>query len=44
MAAYSVGHLGNDLCAAMWFFYLSWYMKNVVKLDATAAGACLLSG
>lgn len=44
IAAYSVGHLGNDLCAAMWFFYLSWYLKRVVNLDATLAGGCLLSG
>ncbi len=33
LAAYSVGHFSNDLCAAMWFFYLSWYLTRVVKLD-----------
>lgn len=27
VAAYSVGHFFNDLCAAMWFVYLLWYLK-----------------
>ena len=27
VAAYSVGHFNNDLCAAMWFVYLSWYIN-----------------
>ena len=30
VAAYAVGHFNNDLCAAMWFVYLSWYVKDVV--------------
>lgn len=30
--AYSVGHFNNDLCASMWFIYLSYYLLNVVKL------------
>ena len=42
--AYSIGHLCNDLCAAMWFFYLSWYLNKVVKLDQTTTAACGLSG
>jgi hypothetical protein len=42
--AYSVGHFNNDLCAAQWFVYLSWYIKNVVNLTATVTGLCLLSG
>ena len=44
VAAYSVGHFNNDLCAAMWFVYLSWYIKDVVKLDPTLTASCLLSG
>ena len=44
VAAYSVGHFFNDLCAAMWFVYLLWYLKSVVGLSATVAGSCLLSG
>ena len=27
---YSVGHFQNDLCAACWFNYLLYFMKNVV--------------
>ena len=33
LAAYSVGHFANDLCASMWFIYLSYYLLNVVKLS-----------
>lgn len=32
LAAYSVGHFANDLCASMWFIYLSYYLLNVVGL------------
>ena len=42
--AYSVGHFNNDLCASMWFVYLTWYLNKVVKLDPTITGLCLLSG
>mgnify|MGYP000845258060 CR=1 FL=1 len=42
--AYSIGHFNNDLCAAQWFVYLSWYINKVVKLDANLTGLCLLSG
>jgi hypothetical protein len=28
--AYSVGHFNNDLCASMWFIYLTWYVANIV--------------
>ena len=30
--AYSVGHLNNDLCAAIWFNYLTYYVNKVVGL------------
>ena len=43
-AAYAVGHLCNDLIAAMWFFYISWYLNKVVLLDKTTTAACGLSG
>ena len=42
--AYSVGHFNNDLCAAQWFVYLSWYINKVVGLDPNLTGLCLLSG
>lgn len=31
--AYSVGHVFNDLCASMWFVYLTWYINTVVGLS-----------
>lgn len=44
LAAYSVGHFCNDLCAAMWFMFLSWYLNKVVMLDERTTAYCLLSG
>ena len=44
LAAYSVGHFANDLCASMWFIYLSYYLISVVKLEQSISGLCLLSG
>jgi len=32
IAAYSVGHFNNDLCASMWFIYLNYYLLYVVGL------------
>ena len=43
-AGYAVGHFANDLCASMWFIYLSYYLINVVQLSQNVAGLCLLSG
>ena len=42
--AYCIGHFNNDLCAAMWFIYLTYYVANVVGLTPQVAGLCLLSG
>ena len=44
LSAYSVGHFANDLCASMWFIYLSYYLISVVKLEQSISGLCLLSG
>lgn len=44
LAGYSMGHFANDLCASMWFIYLSYYLLNVVDLTSDIAGLCLLSG
>ena len=44
LAGYSVGHFANDLCASLWFIYLSYYLLNVVGLDPSVGGLCLLSG
>lgn len=42
--AYSVGHFNNDLCASMWFIYLTYYLVYVVHLEPPVAGAAVLSG
>lgn len=42
--AYAVGHINNDLCASMWFVYLTYYLKDVVGLDPSLTGFCALSG
>jgi Na+/melibiose symporter-like transporter len=44
VAAYALGHVNNDLCACMWFVYLTWYLNNVVGLSDSLTGLCLLSG
>ena len=44
LSGYSVGHFANDLCASMWFIYLSYYLIYVVKLTENVSGLCLLSG
>ena len=44
VVAYTVGHFCNDLCAAMWFFYLAWYLQKVVGLPKEISGFCMLSG
>ncbi len=42
--AYAVGHFSNDLCAAGWFFYLSFYLKFVMGLSGQDAGLVILAG
>lgn len=41
---YSVGHIHNDLCSAMWFSYLLVFMESVLHFDAKVAGLLLLIG
>lgn len=42
--AYSVGHFSNDLCAAGWFFYFTYYLKYVIKLEGGTTGLVMLAG
>lgn len=42
--AYTVGHFNNDLCAAMWFVFLTYYLKEVVGLDNDVMGYVMLCG
>ena len=37
-AAYSVGHVFNDLCATAWFSYLLYFLTEVVNLVEADAG------
>ena len=41
---YSVGHFCNDLCASMWFVYLTYYLIDVVLVPPNIAAAAVLSG
>ncbi|XP_053999436.1 major facilitator superfamily domain-containing protein 12-like [Hylaeus anthracinus] len=42
--AYALGHIFNDLTAAMWFSYTLIYFQRVASLEPIAAGALLLLG
>ena len=42
--AYGVGHVLNDLCAAMWFCYLLVYFHNVLNFSNALAGYVMLLG
>jgi Na+/melibiose symporter-like transporter len=42
--AYMVGHFNNDLCASMWFIYLTYFLTYVVVLPSNIVALALLSG
>ncbi|KAK0096327.1 hypothetical protein PV326_005782 [Microctonus aethiopoides] len=42
--AYALGHIFNDLAAAMWFSYTLIYLQRIVLLEPLIAGALLLLG
>ncbi|KAK2579469.1 hypothetical protein KPH14_010783 [Odynerus spinipes] len=42
--AYALGHVFNDLAAAMWFSYTLIYLQRVALLEPVTAGALLLLG
>ena len=44
VAAYSMGHLSNDLCAAAWFTYVPYYLQYVVGLKEVYVASASLSG
>lgn len=41
---YKIGHFQNDLCASMWFIYLTYYLTYVVQLPSNIVALALLSG
>lgn len=42
--SYGVGHFMNDLCASCWFFFLSYYLKDIIKIGEFNAGYVMLAG
>ena len=42
--SYGIGHFMNDLCASCWFFFLSYYLKDIVKIGEYNAGYVMLAG
>lgn len=43
-AAYAVGHFANDLQAAVWFTYATYYVKEVIGLNDLISALVILSG
>ncbi|OWR40964.1 major facilitator superfamily domain-containing protein 12-like isoform X1 [Danaus plexippus] len=41
---YGLGHIYNDLCAAMWFSYMMLFFQAVMEMRAVISGAMLLLG
>ena len=39
-----VGHFNNDMCASMWFIYLTYYLTYIVVLKSEFVALALLSG
>jgi len=42
--AYGIGHFFNDLCASIWFFFLSYYLIQIIGLEEHKASYVLLWG
>ncbi|XP_050298744.1 major facilitator superfamily domain-containing protein 12-like [Anthonomus grandis grandis] len=42
--SYGLGHVLNDLCAAMWFSYTLFYLHVVLSIPSTTAGTLLMIG
>ncbi|KAJ3640077.1 hypothetical protein Zmor_003395 [Zophobas morio] len=41
---YGMGHVYNDLCAAMWFSYTLFYLQIVLQMEAKTAGTLIMTG
>ena len=42
--AYALGHVYNDLAAAMWFSYTLLFLQRIALFEPIAAGSLLLLG
>jgi hypothetical protein len=43
-AAYALGHVFNDITAAMWFSYMLLFLQMVIGITPELSGAMLLTG
>ena len=43
-AAYGLGHVFNDISAAMWFSYTLLFLQTVIGMEPALSGAMLLIG
>ncbi|NP_001280547.1 uncharacterized protein LOC655856 [Tribolium castaneum] len=41
---YGMGHVYNDLCAAMWFSYTLFYLQIVLQMESKTAGILIMTG
>lgn len=42
--SFGLGHVYNDLCAAMWFSYTLFYFQVVLEVQSQTAGILLMIG
>ena len=42
--SYGIGHFMNDLCASCWFFFLSYYLMEIVDIGEYNTGYVMLAG
>jgi Na+/melibiose symporter-like transporter len=42
--SYGIGHFQNDLAASCWFFFLSYYLTDIINIDPYQAGYIMLAG
>ncbi|XP_022914942.1 major facilitator superfamily domain-containing protein 12-like [Onthophagus taurus] len=41
---YGLGHVYNDLCAAVWFSYTLFYFQIILEIEPTTAGSLMMLG
>lgn len=41
---YGLGHVYNDLCAAIWFSYMLFYLQIILEVESTTAGTLVMIG
>ena len=41
---FGVGHMFNDLCAAIWFSYMLFYLQIILQISPSISGILLMIG